>query len=79
MISMDSNHVKELFKFYDKMPDPRSKARCAHDIWREFEKFYGMQIEDLAKQLSYYKGDAVLAELILIRADIRKLLKENGK
>jgi len=79
MVKMDEKHVRELFNFYDKMPAPRDKAYCAVSIYREFEKFYRMQIEDLEKQLSYYKGEAVLAELTLLRADIRKLLKENGK
>jgi uncharacterized protein YycO len=79
MVRMDSRHVKELFEFYDKMPSPRDKAYCVVQIWKEFEKFYGAQIDDLEKQLSYYKGEAVLAELTLLRTDIRKLLKENGK
>ncbi len=79
MVKIDSNHVKELFQFYDLMPSPRDKAFCAMAIWKEFEKFYGSQIEDLKKQLDYYKGNTVLAELVLIRSDIRKLLKENDK
>jgi hypothetical protein len=79
MVKMDSYYVKDLFKFYDLMPSPRDKAYCALAIWKEFDKFYGAQVADLEKQLEYFKGECVLAELTLIRTDIRKLLKENDK
>jgi hypothetical protein len=57
------------------MGSPRDRAYAYHELLAEVTRWYVIQIEDLQQQLNYYKGDTVLAELTLLRTEIRSLAK----